>query len=105
MSDKHLEFEAKTDRELLLLTATTVNDLAEEKIPELQKQITSIELAARDQDKRLSYREVICEQRHKGNQTQSRTGNDVKKVAGIGGGSLGGAVLIVYFIGKLLGWW
>jgi hypothetical protein len=103
VTDKHIEFEAKTDRELLLLTATTVNDLAEEKIPELQKQITSIELAARDQDKRLSYREVICEQRHKGN--QSLKSNGTAKIAGIGGGSLGGAVLIVYFIGRLLGWW
>ena len=83
----HINFEAKTDRELLLLVASQTNTLAEQKIPDIECRLTNIETECKK-------RAEIC---GSGYIPYSRKGKLL-----IGGGASAGGLALVALLAELI---
>ena len=92
---KRINFEAKTDRELLILTASAVNDIS--------KELKILNGTVAKHEARLT----ILETKEKSNSSPKA----LNRIVGIGKGYPGAILIIaalisaVYYAGCALGWW
>ena len=94
MSD-HIDFEAKSDRDLIVLTAQTCNNIND--------RLTNIDILVLDHGKRLVALETVERIASKENNPMSKT-----RLAGWGGGLFAFGCLIggiFYAFGQASGWW
>lgn len=94
-----IDFEAKSDRELLLLTAQTTNVIVQEQLPALKDQLDELNGTVREHSIKLAKVEI-----------KARYGEshwkDRKVIIGSGvSGALGLLVAAIYALGNALGWW
>lgn len=98
-----IDFEAKTDRELLLLTAQACNQLTEERLPAIEEQMKGLNTCVRDHEGRLINLEAS---RNPLGDNNSWYGKHRTYV--ISGGVASALALIVaaiYALGSAVGWW
>ena len=86
-----IDFEAKTDRELLLLVAQQTNIITDESLPRLEKHLIELNGTLKKHDKRITSLE-------RRNPNSWKAGS---AAAGVGAFVAGAA----YGVGKLAGWW
>ncbi len=85
----HINFEAKSDRELLLLVAQQTNALTEQRIPEMEDRLTAIE-------KECKKRVETCPG------LAGQTGSASKKTLATGAGIGSGGLAVLYLIAKII---
>jgi len=109
-----INFEAKTDRELLILVAQQSNEVSEEKIPAIQKQLETLNGTVRNHESRITK----VETKQKMNRHNSNPGSNpgvqnklLDKLTSIGGGwvaailTIAALIAIVYHVGCVFSWW
>ena len=97
MVQPQIDFEAKTDRELLLLTAQIVNVIVQEKLPAIEVKLDELNGTVREHSIELAK----VETKYEGNTNHWRD----KKVIGGVSGAIGLLVAAFYALGNALGWW
>lgn len=109
-----IDFEAKTDRELLILTAQKSNEMSEEKLPAMQKELEELNGTVRDHETRLVKVETKQKIFRPKNNPGSNLGIQTKlldKLTSIGGGwvaailTIAALVTIIYHTGRAFAWW
>ena len=102
----HIDFQAKTDREILVLICQTVNTINEHRLPEIDMHISDIRLNVREHEKRLvSIETSRAMNKAVGKTIQNNRLQASKRWAGGGGITITAVGGIVYGIGKGLSWW
>ena len=94
-----INIQSQTDRELLVLTAQTVNEINEVKLPNIEAKLDKIG------DRSEANRESIIklEKTNSDGCNSFRISN--KTIVGIGGGIFTMLVSVLYVIGLNIGWW
>ena len=106
-----IDFETKTNRELLILTVQKVNTMSEETLPAIISQVKVTNGTLRDHEKRLIIMETyqkIADAGCENNENGSWFKRQVRRIATSYLGALLTLIALIgalYTIGKVLGWW
>ena len=92
-----IDFEAKTDRELLLLVAQQTNALTDESLPRIEKQLSEMNKTLGGHEQRIT----ALEGSNPGHETGTNWRRPLSVAAGIGAFVAGA----IYGVGKLVGLW
>ncbi len=96
MMADHIDYETRTDRELLLLLAHATNLISECRLPSLERRLESIRDTVRSNEVRIIRIET---------ETVSRQQRNGRKWATIVAGITTGFGSFVYLVGYLVKWW
>jgi len=92
----HIDFETKTDRELLIMVAAFSNLISEETLPAIVRRLDALNGTVVQHGLRLLELETRCHYRHQA---------DYRKVSAVATAGASGIGAVVYFIGNFCGWW
>jgi hypothetical protein len=92
----HIDFETKTDRELLVMVAAFSNLVSEETLPAIMRRLDALNATVVQHGLRLLEMETRCHYRHR---------TDYRKVSAAATAGVSGIGTVVYFIGNFLSWW
>jgi len=109
-----INFKAESDRSLLELTAQAVNDINEEKLPAMVRELKDLNGTVRQHETRIVKMETKQKMIHPGNNPGSNPGVQSRlldMLANIGGGwvaailTIAALVTIIYHVGRVFMWW
>jgi hypothetical protein len=92
----HIDFETKTDRELLVMVAAFSNLISEETLPAIVRRLDALNATVVQHGLRLLELETRCQYRHRA---------DPRKVSAVATAGASGIGTAIYFIGNFCGWW
>ena len=92
----HIDFEAKTDRELLVMVAAFSNLISEETLPAIVRRLDTLNGTVVQHGLRLMELETRCQYRHR---------TDPRKVSAAVAAAASGVGTVVYLLGNFCGWW
>ena len=92
----HIDFEAKTDRELLVMVAAFSNLISEETLPAIVRRLDALNGIVVQHGLRLMEVETRCHYRHR---------TDYRKVSAVVTALVSGVGTVAYFVGNFVGWW
>jgi len=92
----HIDFETKTDRELLIMVAAVSNLISEEMLPAIVRRLDVLNGTVAQHGMNLTEIETRCHYRHR---------TDYRKLSAVVTAVATGLGTAVYFVGGFLGWW
>jgi len=96
-----IDFETKSDRELLLLTAQTCNTIVQEQLPDIKDKLDELNGTVREHSIKLAKVETKQKINYQGDNRKNR-----KVIVGSGiSGAIALIVAVIYAVGNALGWW
>lgn len=92
----HIDFKAKSDRELLVLAAQTINIISEQKLPVIERRIDTLRCLVDNHADRLMRIETNC---------KLHAQRSYRKLTALVAGITTGLCSSLYLAGSLMHWW